>query len=113
MLKRISTSTLSLLAVAGFLFSVFFIASVVEHFQDKNTIIIDAVVLSKEKSNGTRRSLPVYYLTVKEIGETDSTRVKVDMGTWVVCQEGNLFNDKPGVSGYCSNPFKPSIKKQN
>jgi hypothetical protein len=103
--KKLLEWVIAIFVVGAFILGLLFVTSVFEQQKDATTRIEDAVVISKEKVKGGRRSLTKYYLTIQEKDKTEETRVKVDIGAYTWCKEGSIYNDVPGSRGKCENEF--------
>lgn len=99
--KKILELAIAIFVVGALLLGLLYVNSLIENHRDATTTIEDAVVVSKERVKGGRRTLTTFYLNIQEKGKSEETRVKVDMGTFTVCKEGSIYNDYPGSRGKC------------
>lgn len=91
--------------IAALIVILAFVADIQNKYEDANTHIVDAEVVSKDKTSGTRRSLPRYYLVIQEKDKSETTKVFVNIGTWSWCEKGDLYTDVPGDNGSCAKDF--------
>lgn len=99
--KKTLRNWVLLVILVAFFTSLFTIDYFIKADHDANTHIVNAQVISTEKSKGARRSLPNYYVIVQEQGKSETTRVSVDLGTWVTCDPGMLLKDIPNERPKC------------
>lgn len=103
--KKILELGVAILVVSSLLLGLLYVNWLIENHRDATTTIEKAVVISKERVKGGRRTLTSFYLNIQEKGKTEETRIKVDIGTFTVCKEGSIYNDYPGSRGKCENDF--------